>query len=315
MNTLVVLQQMTVLFIIMMVGYVCSKISWLDKASCGKLSKLVVNVMNPMLIINGIINKETGNDYRKILLNLLLMTIYFVILIFLSFVVVRLLKIEKQKESLYRLMMIFSNVGFIGIPVISSVCGETSVLYIAFYILGYNFLLYTYGLQLVGKGNETTKETTRKTKNFRAFLKEMANPGVLACLAAIMLFAFQIRVPAPVETLVAYLGEPAVPMSMILIGASMAQQSLKEMFSDIRMYLFLFIRLLVIPITAALVIGNFALDRQIAGVFVLMLAMPVGSIVVLLAAEQGVDESCCTKGSILSTLFSVATIPIVSLFL
>ena len=102
---------------------------------------------------------------------------------------------------------------------------------------------------------------------------------------------------------------------MILIGASTAQQDLKRLFTDIKMYLFLLIRLLVVPVTAALLIRGFALDEKIAGTFILMLAMPVGSIVVLLAADQGADESCCIKGSVLSTLLSVITIPIVSFLL
>lgn len=310
MNTLIVLQQMAVLFVIMMVGYMCSKLSWIDDNTYSKLSKIVVNIMNPMLIINGVINKETGNDYGKVWTNLLLIVIYFVLLILLSFVVVRILRIERSTESLYRLMLIFSNVGFIGIPVISSVYGETSVLYIAFYILGYNFLLYTYGLHLVDVSAEEGKKQEKGV-----FWKKMLNPGVFACLVAIAVFVFQIKVPGPVESLVSYLGEPAVPLSMLLIGASMAQQDLKKMFTDFRMYVFLIIRLLVIPIAAALVIRNFAVDPQIAGIFILMLAMPIGSIVVLLAADQGADETCCIKGSVLSTLFSVVTIPVVSLFL
>lgn len=310
MNTLIVLQQMLVLFVIMVVGYVCSRLSWIDDNAYAKLSKIVVNIMNPMLIINGVINKETGNDYGKIWLNLLLVAIYFMLLTALSFAVVRILRISCRTESLYRLMLIFSNVGFIGIPVISSVYGETSVLYIAFYILGYNLLLYTYGLHLV---DVSVRAENRQKRD--ALWKKMLNPGVVACVIAIAVFAFQIKVPAPAETLVSYLGEPAVPMSMLLIGASMAQQDLKKMFTDVKIYWFLLIRLLLIPISAALVIKNFSLDAQIAGVFILMLAMPIGSIVVLLAADQGADETCCVKGSVLSTLFSVATIPIVSLFI
>lgn len=310
MNTLIVLQQMAVLFVIMIVGYFRSKISWLDDNAYGKLSKIVVNIMNPMLIINGVVNKDTGNDYEKIWMNLLLTAVYFILLIGLSFLIVKILRIESSTESLYRLMLIFSNVGFIGIPVISSVYGETSVIYIAFYILGYNLLLYTYGLHLVdvcaGEGKKQEKGV---------FWKKMLNPGVFACLVAIVIFVFRIKVPGPVETLVSYLGEPAVPMSMLLIGASMAQQNMKKMFTDVRMYLFLIIRLLVIPIAAALIMKNFEIDAQITGIFVLMLAMPIGSIVVLLAADQGADETCCIKGSVLSTLFSVVTIPVVSLFL
>ena len=310
MNTFIVLQQMLVLFIIMIVGYLCFKMSWLDNNSYGKLSKIVVNIMNPMLIINGVINKETGNDYHKIWINLALVIIYFALLIILSFLVVKILRIEHSSESLYRLMLIFSNVGFIGIPVISSVYGETSVIYIAFYILGYNLLLYTYGIHLTDVS--ASAERKREKENF---WKKILNPGVFACLIAIIIFAFQVRVPEPVETLVSYMGEPAVPLSMILIGASMAQQDLKKLFTDIKMYLFLAIRLLLIPIVAALVIKNFAIDAEIAGVFVLMLAMPIGSIVVLLAADHGADETCCIKGSVLSTLFSVITIPVVPLFL
>lgn len=328
MNTFIVIQQMLVLFALMVVGYFCYKISWLDKNAYGRLSKIVVNVLNPMLIINGVLNKDTGNDYRKILVNLALMCIYFVILIVLSFFVVKVLKIGKPLESLYRLMLIFSNVGFIGIPVISSVY-DGAVLYIAFYILGYNILLYTYGLHLVEisvagneeekekeKGNGKKKENGKENrKEKEKAYKKIINSGVIACFVAILIFATGIRVPEPVETFVSYLGEPAVPLSMILIGASMAQQNLKRLFTDIKMYLFLFIRLLVIPVGAALVIRQFALDAPIAGTFILMLAMPVGSIVVLLAADRGADETCCIKGSILSTVLSVITIPIVSFLL
>lgn len=310
MNTFIVIQQMLVLFALMVVGYACYKASWLDKNAYGRLSKIVVNVMNPMLIINGVLNKDTGDDYRKVLLNLALVGIYFALLIVLSFLIVKILKIGKPLESLYRLMLIFSNVGFIAIPVISSVYGESVVLYIAFYILGYNFLLYTYGLHLV----ELSVDGNGKKEKGKAY-KKIINSGVIACLAAIFIFAAGIRVPSSVEAFVSYLGEPAVPLSMLLIGASMAQQDLKKLFTDVKMYLFLLIRLLLIPVTAALAVRGFHLDAQIAGTFILMLTMPVGSIVVLLAADQGADETCCIKGSILSTLFSVITIPVVSLLL
>ncbi len=310
MNTFIVIQQMLVLFALMVVGYACYKALWLDKNAYGRLSKIVVNVMNPMLIINGVLNKDTGDDYRKVLVNLALVGIYFFLLITLSLLIVKVLKIGKPLESLYRLMLIFSNVGFIAIPVISSVYGEGAVLYIAFYILGYNLLLYTYGLHLV----EISVDGNEKQEKKKAY-KKIVNSGVIACLVAILIFATGIRVPSSVETFVSYLGEPAVPLSMILIGASMAQQDLKQLFTDVKMYLFLFIRLLVIPITAALIVRKFNLDIQIAGTFILMLAMPIGSIVVLLAADRGADETCCIKGSILSTLFSVITIPIVSLLL
>ena len=81
------------------------------------------------------------------------------------------------------------------------------------------------------------------------------------------------------------------------------------------MYWFLLIRLVIIPIAVALLVRQIPIDSQILGVFILMLAMPVGSIVVLVAMEQGADAGCCTKGSVVSTLFSIITIPIIAMFL
>lgn len=312
MQTIIVLKQMIVLFVLMVVGYGCYKLTWVDQNSYAKLSKIVVNVFNPMLIINGVLGQAAGNDMKKILLNLALVGIYFALLVILSFPLVKLLGLKAPTESLYRMMLIFSNVGFMGIPVISSVYGEGIVLYIAFYILGYNFLLYTYGIHLaaISVHNEETEE-----KQKDSFRKLILNPGVIACVIAIIIFAVNIPVPGPAAALVSYLGEPAVPMSMILIGASMAQQDWKKLFKDTKIYFFLAIRLLLIPIVAALIIGQLSLDVQIAGLFILMLAMPVGSIVVLLATDRGADETCCIRGSVLSTLFSVITIPIIALFL
>lgn len=312
MQTIIVLKQMIVLFVLMVVGYGCYKLTWLDQNSYAKLSKIVVNVFNPMLIINGVVGQATGNDMQKILLNLALVGIYFTLLVILSFPLVKLLGLKAPVESLYRMMLIFSNVGFMGIPVISSVYGEGIVLYIAFYILGYNFLLYTYGIHLatISVHNEGSEERQKD-----GFLKLILNPGVIACVIAIIIFAAKIPIPGPAASLVSYLGEPSVPMSMILIGASMAQQDWKKLFKDKEIYCFLAVRLLLIPIVAALIIGQLSLDVQIAGLFILMLAMPVGSIVVLLATDRGADETCCIRGSVLSTLFSVITIPIIALFL
>lgn len=340
MAALIILQQMLVLFAMMVIGYFSYKGSWLDKNACSKLSKIVVNIMNPLLVIDGVLAKDSGEDGRKLLVNLILVMVYFAFLILISFPIAKLLKPEKQSEPLYRLMMIFSNVGFMGIPVISGLYGSSVVIYIVFYILGYNFLLYTYGILLARKSadmqrkelkenkagsfsqNKNMKENNNKqeeAKNqetgFADNLKLILNPGVIAGVIAIFIFACNISVPKPVAVFTSYMGQCCVPMSMILIGASMAQHELKMIFRDMKMYIFLGIRLLVIPAVAALVVRRLAIDPQLLGVFILMLAMPVGSIVVLLASEQGADETVCTKGSVISTLLSILTIPVVAFFL
>lgn len=313
MSALIVLQRMLMLFFMMLVGYVCYKIRWLDDNAYGKLSKIVVNIMNPLLIINGVLNKDMDGAQDKILMNILLMLLYFVILIVLSFPVAKILKTEKSEGYLYRLMMIFSNVGFMGIPVITGLYGESCTIYIAFYILGYNLLLYTYGIFLVSKSVQA--ENKEHSRGSSVQWKKILNSGVIACLISIMIFAGNITVGDAVVSFVSYMGNSAVPLSMILIGVSIAQQKERGIWGDVKMYVFLVMRLVLLPVFITLIVRNLEIDKQLMGVFCLMFAMPVGSIVVLLATDQNADDKLCTKGSVLSTLFSVITIPLVAFFL
>lgn len=326
-SAFIILQQMLVLFGMMLVGYFCYKIDWIDDHAYGKLSKIVVNILNPLLVIDGVLGKNTGDNLNKLGINFGMMIIYFIFLIIISIPVVKILRPEKKNIELYRLMMIFSNVGFMGIPVISALYGSGVIIYIVFYMLGYNFLLYTYGIILAkrsAKRNlqsseranvENGKNVDENTLSFKENIKSIMNPGVIAGILAIVLFMLNMQVAAPIASFIKYLSQCVVPLSMILIGASMAQHELKSIFNEMKMYWFLLIRLIIIPIAVALLVRQLPIDPEILGVFILMLAMPVGSIVVLVAMEQGADSTCCTKGSVVSTLLSIITIPIVAMLL
>lgn len=315
-SAIVIFQQMMVLFGMMLVGFFCYKWDWIDDHSYGKLSKIVVNILNPLLVIDGVLGKSRDGSFHNLLTNLVMVILYFIFLIIISIPVVKIIRPEKENIGVYRLMMIFSNVGFMGIPVISALYGSDVIIYIVFYMLGYNFLLYTYGIILArSSAKPAYAENHNSNGSFKENLKAIINPGTIAGIIAIILFVCKIQVAAPMTSFIKYLSQCVVPFSMILIGASMAQQELKTIFKDVRMYWFLLIRLILIPVIMALCVRNLPIDSQILGVFILMLAMPVGSIVVLVAMEQGADSACCTRGSVISTLLSIITIPVIALLL
>lgn len=314
MNIFVVIQQMLVLLSMMLIGYIVFRIKWLDSNACSRMSKIVINVMNPCLMISGVMGSESGLEGSMLFQTLILVVIYYAVLILLSGPVAKILRAKKEHYNLYKLMLIFSNVGFMGIPVISSIFGKESMLLIVFYNMGYNLLLYTYGFQLAAKSSLKEREEETEKKNGNQW-KKLINPGVVACVVTIVIFLFGLDMPESVCTFFEYVGNAAVPVSMMLIGASVAQGGKLEFFLDKRAYGFMAVKLLLIPICAALLLRLVPWPAMVEGVFVLMLAMPVGSIVVMLATESGADEMECTKGIILTTLMSVITIPIVSAFL
>jgi len=288
----------------------------MNETSYSHLSRIVVNICNPLLVISGVFGKDKSDAGPLLIQDILLVILCYGLLTILGIVFSIVLNPKKSHKKVYRLMTIFPNAGFMGIPVISSIYGEESVIYILFYMLAYNIILYTYGMILARQaGADNGNEITVK-KSFTEDLKKMLNPGVIGSIAAIIIFACQIRVPDAAASFCKYFGDATIPLSMMLIGISIAKVELKSVFSDWRLYIYTILRMLIIPIILILILKPILpVNDMIFGVFALEFAMPIGTILTLVAEENGADSTCCTNGIILTTLASIITIPIVSMFL
>lgn len=357
MNIGVIFGQMLVLLAMMAIGFFCYKKSWVSDATAGSLSKMVVNIFNPILVVNGVLGQNSAAAGNNIAWNVLFVVIYFALLMVVGFVLPEILRPNEGHKSIYRLMTIFSNVGFMGIPVIKSIFGDGSMIYVAFYILGYNIMIYTVGLFLAQKAGEENRTSAgsylaalaangergrskkkkvvhenskpEKKNSVAEFFKRMMNPGVVASIFAVVIFALGIQLPGPVVTFCDYMGNTTIPLSMIMIGISVAQANLKEVFMDWKLYLFILLRMIALPIATIsvwnLVLGNVisgaamaainAMDPAVIGVFIVELGMPVGSIVAMMIRENDGDIACCTRGVVLTTLASIVTIPLICAFL
>ena len=132
MNFFVVLQQMLALFAMIFIGFYAYKVHWVTQDTSDRLSKLLVNILNPALLINGVLDKTVVAKKDLLLENLFYIFLYFVLLIGLSFPIAKVLRVGKM-ENRYQLMLIFSNVGFMGIPVLRSIFGNGCDLYYLLY--------------------------------------------------------------------------------------------------------------------------------------------------------------------------------------
>jgi hypothetical protein len=306
MNPMIVFQQMLVLFAMILIGYFCYKKDWITDEIYPKLSYLVVNLFNPFLIISSITDQSVDKSMNLVLENLVLVVFLFAFWIATGPLVTRILRIPDSKKPLYQLMNTFSNLGFMGLPLISSIYGQGATIYVSFYMLMYNILIYTYGIYIAGK------HSPYKKAKFQ--LKSLINPGFLFSILAIVIFFLQIPIPSALGSFVSYMGNTAVPLSMILIGVLMARINLKDIFTKPTIYLFSLIKLLILPILLVLIVKRLPFDPTVLGVFVLLSGMPVGSLVILLADEYGIGDGEGVPGILLTTLCSLFTLPIVVLF-
>ncbi|HIX68814.1 MAG TPA: AEC family transporter [Candidatus Anaerostipes excrementavium] len=306
-NSVIIFEKLLVLFAFMILGSLSYKKKWITDQGASQISRLIVNLFNPALIITGITSSDGAYTWDIVLMNFLLSILLFAVWILLSPLIVRILDIKKDLRNMYSVMLIFSNLGFMGIPLVDALYGKTAIFLVGTYILAFNILFYTYGIYLF------EKEKAQGAFHFQ--WKKLMNPGVFACLVSLSLFCMQLKLPDTAVTFLDYLGNAAVPLSMMMTGVSLAQMSLREVFSDWKMYQFTFVKMLVVPILVALVVRNFGLNPTIAGIFVLMFGMPNGSMPVMLAVDYGMDSSICSRGIVLTTLLSLITLPIVTYFI
>lgn len=304
MNTEIIAQQMLILFLMMASGYYLSKRGLISKEGVGGLSSVIINLLNPCLIIASVINKEIRFNTRMVCENILLVIGFFTLMIVLSKIFIKLLRVEDDQINTYRLMTIFPNLGFMGIPLVRSVYGEEAVIFVAFYCIGYNILMYSYGIMLAAGGGG---------KKVRIQWKRMCNVGFMAGIATVMIFAFHIQAPPLVEAFITPMGNAVVPLSMMTVGIMVAQSDIKEVFTDKRNLLFTLIDMILVPAVCIPILRLLPIDPLSYGVFILMASMPVGSIVIMVEKEYGTtDGSTAARGIALSSVVSALTIPLIS---
>lgn len=304
---MLLLQQMIIMFLLMSVGFVGSKIGMITEETSKRLSAIVVNIANPAMILVSGISDERMEGRELLSLTVVILAIYAVLLL-LAYLLPVLLRVDPKSRGVYQAMTVFSNIGFMGYPIIAALYGSSAILYGALYSIPFNILIYTFGVSALRK-----KENGEEKKKLS--LKEVLNIGVITSIISLILYLWQIRVPGFLTDTLNYLGNLTAPLSMMVIGASMTSISLRELFTDVRLLLFSLIKLLLIPVLGMLLIRQVVTNEVICGVFMIMLATPAGSMTAMLAQEYDGDYETASRGVTLTTLLSVITMPVVSLLL
>lgn len=311
---MVMLQQMMVLFLLMIVGYVCYRTKIITDESSKKLSAIVVNVANPCLVLgSGLSDQKVPKE--ELLTTLLIVIAMYGVLMVCAFFVPRVLRVPREGRGTYGAMTVFTNLGFMGFPVLTAMYGNGALLYAAIFMIPFNILIYTYGVGALSMPDLSPDFVEQKglfAGDFRSTLKKIFNVGVIACMMAIILYFFQPPVPEFIRATITNLGNLTAPLSMMVIGASLATISLKELFVDVRLLLFSLIKLLVIPFVWMTVVCGFVEPGVLRGVCLVMVATPVASMTAMLAQQSNGDYETSSKGVTLTTILSVVTMPMLA---
>lgn len=298
MSILTVFFQMVAILIIIGAGYFLAKKKMMDEHTNGQMSKMIVNLFNPCLILSSAAGSAGKISVNTIGLIGMIAVGMFAVFIFAGMVMAPFFHKAPDQKKIYQMMFVFSNLGFIGIPAVGSILGQEYVVYVTEFLLIYTIVFYTYGVALLdGKFSLSS-------------LKSMINPGTIFSLAALVILLLEIRLPDFLMTAVTYLGNVTSPMALVAVGFTLAHSDLKSIFAQPKLYVFSAIKLLALPLLMLPLLRLVTDDAAIISVCMIMFGMPIGNMPLILGTQKGIDGSTCSAAIILTTVLCVLTIPI-----
>lgn len=299
-----VFNQLLLLFILLLIGYVVRKLKIFDDKITNGLSGFLVKVTLPALIISSMQSPFSpellGQSGQILLISFLVYGISFLLALGLPYI----LKTPHSEKGVFRFMLMFSNVGFMGYPVLEVVFGKEALFYGAIYNLPFNLLVFTVGIVLLKTGSNTPYKVTWKT---------FVNPGVVAVMIGFALFLTSTSLPQAIGGAVDLLGSTTTPLSMIIIGSLLADIKISQIFGNWRVYIISTIRLLMLPLLVYAILSPFIPRSLMLGVPVIIAAMPAAANTALLAEEYEANPELASQGVFISTLLCMITIPIIAM--
>jgi len=284
------------LFLFMALGAVAAKCGILTPEGRKSLTDLVINLVLPCNIIISF--------YVEMSFDILLSTGKIFVLAFL----IQLLQlglskvlyphVKGKRRQVMEYGTICSNAGYLGNPVVEGVYGAEGLLYASVYLIPARLFLWSAGLMCFTQADKKT------------VLKNLAkHPCIIAVEVGFLLMLSQVTLPSILEKSLRSIGGCTTVLSMFTIGSVIAGSDLRTVLSRDNAY-YCFVRLILIP--ALVLAAGMALhvDALILGISVVLAGMPAGATTTLLAAKYDSDADFASKCTVLSTLFSMVTVPV-----
>ena len=297
----VIINQLSMLFLTMGIGYLAGKIKILDKAANKLLSTLVMFVAMPCTILSSVMNSNVDSAASDAFIFIAVAFAVFAVSHAAAFFVPQLIRCEKQDYGIYRFAMIYGNAGFMGFPVISAILGPQSVFYLAIANIPISILIFTLGITLVS-GNSA-----------KIRVRDIINPCLVASIVILIIFLTDFQTPRIIAETAKLIGGMTTPGAMLTIGSTLATIPFLEVITKWRLYVVSAVKLLIIPAAAWLILRPFVSSTLIFNVSILIAAMPTAANATLLAFQFGGNEKLGSSLVFITTLLSVISIPIVTI--
>ena len=301
-NTLSIL---SVLYILVALGYICTKTGFLNYDFLPGLTQYIVKVALPCTFFISLQRKYEEGFLQDSILILILSFAIFFITVAAGYMISKVLKISKEREGTWIYSSIFTNGALIGYPAVTAVFGIDALSFAALINIPYCLFLNSYGVYIL------TKDLKSNGKEKLTLGQILILPTNLGIFAGLLFMFMQWELPSFLLTPVNMLANTTTPIAMVIIGMTLSSVKVKEIFIDKDALTGTFVRLLIFPAIAFAITSIFYADKiLVMGAMMTICATPTAATVPTFCSNYGADECLASKITFLTSVFSLITLPL-----
>ncbi|MHB1394522.1 MAG: AEC family transporter [Clostridia bacterium] len=289
--------QILILFIIMFIGVAAKRTGIIDIRVQNSISLLLMKIAFPALIVSSTNFERTSDVLPNMISILIITTVSYLLIATLCTLTAKWFRFDKKTTNVFISLIVFGNVGFMGYPVARAFFAEIGVFYATAVNLVFTTFVWTYGILLFDRQEKID-------------LKKLLNLGSISSFIALFMFLFQLRLPYPLQTAMDLTGKMTTPLSMLLIGALIAEIDIAKLVSNKKVYLMSAIKLVIIPLATAYILKFMGFNAIVISICTIMASMPSGATNAIFATQFDSEPLFASVGVFISTLLSILTLPL-----
>ena len=302
MNINILINQVGILFLIMLIGVYAKNKKFLSNETKKDMIDIVVNITLPCMIVVSFNQKLSIELIRNSGIILVVSLLIHIGSFFLSKILFN--RYPDDIKSVLRYSAVFSNATFMGYPVLEALYGNIGIFYASIYLLPYRIFMWSFGIALFAKD---------KKQNY---IKEIfLNPGIIAVFIGLAISVTPVEIPSMLSKTMSMVGGITTPLSMIIVGATLSDIEIKGVFKETSIWYNSIIRLLMIPIFSLLIFRALGVKDVVLAVAIILTAMPTGAMTTILAGKYGANSNFASKCVFTTTTLSIVTIPIIAMLI
>ena len=295
------------LFLLLAVGFGAVRSGMLSPQASGHFSALLMKVTIPATILSAMLRPFDPAFLRDSITIIALGIGFFLLYALLSIPAARLFRVKETGRGMWKICCTFCNNGSMGFPLILALFGEDGLALAAVLNISFMLLIYTLGVKQV----LSDKPGVQGAASWKTILFTEVNA---ATALGLLVFCCQISVPSPIATPVQLLSDITAPLSMLVIGMTLARGSVRDAFLDKDVFSASLMRLVLLPVLTWGILGLLPVPNPlVTSVVLLTMAMPCPGTSTVLAEQYDTNAEFSSRMVFVSSLLCLATIPLITL--